>query len=182
MWSQAELRAFREALGAGQVTAAPAEGQYGYCVDPFNEAALAKLVARKQRDASKGFILLVPDVAALAQVCAPLDSTAQAAIERYWQVGQAPTTLLLSPIQTLPALLSGTFSTIAVRCPQVDYVQEYLQAWGKPLVSTSLNVAGAEPAVQAVEVPTDIAALTLAEPLSGASSRIYDPLTERFLR
>ena len=182
MWQVSELELFVSALQAGEVVAAPAEGVYGYCADPFNPAALARLLELKKRDANKGFILLVPDAAALARVCAPLDTASAQAVETYWQPEQPPTTLLLPPRPELPPFLRGTFPTIAVRMPHVAYVQNYLQAWGGPLVSTSLNVSGAAPAITAAEVPSGIVTLTLPEALSGRASRIFDPVTGRWIR
>ena len=76
----------------------------------------------------------------------------------------------------------GGFDTVSVRLPQVDYMQQYMQAWGKPLVSTSLNIAGEPPATEVTDAPAGVAALTLPEPLHGQPSRIYNPATEEFLR
>ena len=46
-------------------------------------------------------------------------------------------------------------------------MQEYLAAWGHPLVSTSLNNSGEAPATEVSTIPADVVALTLPRPLSG---------------
>lgn len=186
------------ALRAGQITAAPAEGVYGYCADPFNPAALQSLLELKQRDPSKGFILLVSNpyqLASVANLTYPQDTKINTAITRaigtYFPFKstpeQAPTTLILPAAANLNPLLTGKkssfkFPTVAVRVPTQPYMLEYLQAFGGPLVSTSLNVSGQPPATQIGQIPPEITALTWPEQLSGQPSRIFNPLNGEWLR
>lgn len=182
VWSQTDLTRWRDALRRGEVCAAPAEGVYGYVADPFNLSALQHLLETKNRAPTKGYIVLIGNLAQLEQLCPPLPEACQTAIATYWQAGQAPTTLVVPALPTLPKLLTGGLSTIAVRLPQVAYMQEYLTAAGQPIVSTSLNTSGEPPATRAEEVPADIPSLTLPQPLSGTPSRIFNPLSGVWLR
>ena len=182
MFPGESLRHWAEALRAGEVAAAPAEGVYGYCCDPFNETALRTLMVLKQRDASKGLIVLVQSEAQLARVCSPLGDSEHEAIRAWWAPGQPPTTLILPAGEGLSRLLTGGRGTLAVRCPLVEYMREYLTAWGGPLVSTSLNIGGEAPATCAGQIPPNVVALTLAFPLSGTPSRIFDCAGKRWLR
>jgi L-threonylcarbamoyladenylate synthase len=180
-WNPAQLAPWLAALKAGEVAAAPAEGVYGYVADPFNPKALQKLIQLKQRDPAKGFIVLIDQLAQLQQLCPqPLPPYAAAATRSHWPY--PPVTLILPALPTLPPLLTGGTTTIAVRYPAVDYMLEYLAAFGGPLVSTSLNISGEPPAIQASQIAADVPALTLAEPLSGRPSRIYDPEKSLWLR
>lgn len=181
-WSQPQLEAWCAVLHAGGVAVAPAEGVYGYCADPFNPVALEALMARKQRDASKGLIVLVSDIAQLARLCPPLPERCQQAIAIHWQAGQPPTTLILPVLNTLPPLLTGAHGTLAIRLPHTPYMQEYLAAYGGPLVSTSCNISGQPAAMMASQLPEGVPALTLPAALSGTPSRIFNPLTGRWLR
>jgi tRNA A37 threonylcarbamoyladenosine synthetase subunit TsaC/SUA5/YrdC len=79
-------------------------------------------------------------------------------------------------------LLTGDFGTLAIRLPQPAYMQAYLQAAAIPLVSTSLNISGEAPATHAAAIPTGTPSLTLNEPLSGTPSRIFNPMTNQWLR
>lgn len=179
-----QLQPWLKALKSGEVAAAPAEGVYGYVADPFDDSALRNLLALKQRDAGKGLIVLVPNVANLNYICPRhLPPAAQIAIGAYMPCpADRPVTLILPALKTLSALLTGGNATVAVRCPGTPYMQAYLQAWGGPLVSTSLNTSGEAPAVSAAQIPQDIPALTLPQNLSGTSSRIYSPLANAWLR
>jgi L-threonylcarbamoyladenylate synthase len=181
-WNPPELKDWAAALRLGQVCAAPAEGVYGYVADPFNLTALQTLLEAKNRAPTKGYIVLVQTTAQLKLLCPPLPQTCTEAIATYWQPGQPPTTLVLPALPTLPPLLTGGLPTIAVRLPQPEYMQTYLQAAGQPIVSTSLNMSGEPPATRAEEVPTDIPALTLLQPLSGTPSRIFNPTENKWLR
>jgi L-threonylcarbamoyladenylate synthase len=49
------------AIGAGGVIAYPTEAVWGLGCDPFNEAAVMRLLAIKQRDVAKGLILVAGD-------------------------------------------------------------------------------------------------------------------------
>lgn len=188
----AALVTWLAALRAGQIAAAPAEGVYGYCADPFNPAALQALIALKQRNPAKGFIMLVSNpyqLAAVANLASPQPAVAKA-IATYFPFDdspQLPTTLILPAAQGLNPALTGAHSasghpTVAVRAPTCAYMREYLQAFGGPLVSTSLNLSGQPPATHALQIPADIPALTLPQPLSGTPSRIFNPLQNEWLR
>jgi L-threonylcarbamoyladenylate synthase len=176
------LRSWLTALQAGEVVVAPAEGVYGYCCDPFSEAALFKLMDLKQRSPQKGLIVLVQRERQLREVCAPLGHAEREAIATYWAKGQPPTTLVLPAKYALSPLLTGGRDTLAIRRPRVGYMREYLAAWGRPLVSTSLNKSGEAPATEASAIPARVVALTLPVPLSGIPSRIYDCAERRWVR
>ncbi len=180
MWSEEALTPWLAALKAGEIAAAPAEGVYGYCCDPFNETALEKLVALKGRDSGKGFITLIGDLAQLPQLVeAEALASVQKAASTHWP---GPVTLICPKKPGLPQLLTGAFPTIAVRLPSEPYMKEYLAAWGQPLVSTSLNRSGEEPVLSGANVPADIPALTLPQPLAGKPSMIIDVVSGARIR
>ncbi len=181
-WPPTTLTNWLAALRAGEVVAAPAEGVYGYCCDPFNETALCKLMDIKQRSARKGLIVLIQHERQLGAVCDRLGKVEREAIATYWVDGQPPTTLILPAKQGLSQLLTGGRDTLAVRYARAGYMQEYLGAWGHPLVSTSLNSSGETPATEVSTIPADVVALTLPRPLSGIPSRIYDCAGRRWVR
>jgi L-threonylcarbamoyladenylate synthase len=181
-WQPLDLKNWLAALSAGEVVAAPAEGVYSYCRDPFSEAALRGLINVKQRDPRKGLIVLIRHECELGELCAALGDTELDAIATYRAKGQPPTTLILPAKQALSPLLTGGRDTLAIRRARVDSMLEYLAAWGRPLVSTSLNNSGEAPATEAAAIPAGVAALTLPTPLSGIASRIYDCAGKRWVR
>ncbi|MFZ2619609.1 MAG: Sua5/YciO/YrdC/YwlC family protein [Alphaproteobacteria bacterium] len=191
MWPAADLQAFCAALANGAIAAAPAEGVYGYVADPAQPQSLEKLHKLKARSPHKaGYILLLPDATWLAKLAPALPAAVQAAVETYWPCPQHHAVTLLIP--TTPAHFPYSADLIpqspdgqhyfAARVPATAYMQTYLQAWGKPLISTSLNVSGEPPVTHARHLPHGMVSLTLAEELSGNASRIFNPLMGVWLR
>lgn len=180
-WSLEQLQPWLKTLHNGGIAAAPAEGMYGYVANPFNPQALEKLFEIKQRNAAKGFIVLISSLKQLETLTPhPLEEPYKSAIRRHWPY--PPVTLVLPALPSLPPLLTGGLPTLAIRYPHKDYILEYLDAFGGPLVSTSLNISGQPPATSAQQIPAHIPALTLPKPLSGRPSRIYNPLEDAWLR
>lgn len=166
-------------LTAGEVIAAPAEGVYGYCADPFNPRGLEKLLALKQRDPKKGFVILVPGLKTLGTLCPPFSCAIDDLFDLHWP-GQ--TTLVLPALPTVPYLLTGGRGTVAVRLPKAPHVLRYLKPWGRALVSTSANLTGEAPITDGNLLPADVFALKLPQPLPGGVSRVIDARTGERLR
>lgn len=182
-WPENTLSEWKKALQNGQVAAAPAEGVYGYCANPFNPQALVNLLEIKQRNLQKGFILLISHLNQLTALCQDIDMANEKhitqAVVTHWP---GPVTLILPARAELPEALTGGQNTLAIRLPSEPYMIEYINYFGGPLVSTSLNLSGQPPATQASQIPPEIPALTLSQPLSGQPSRIFNPLTNQWLR
>ena len=184
MWKENELSTWCQTLKNGEITAAPAEGVYGYCADPFNKEALTKLNEIKKRNQKKGFIILLPNTTHLKKITTNLSQNAQNAINKYWNNPQntEAITILLPASSTINQLITGNFSTIAVRIPKTAYMQEYMKVWGGPLISTSLNTSGKQPATNAKNIPQNITSLLLEKDLIGQPSKIYNPEKNEWLR
>lgn len=164
----------------GEIVAAPTEGVYGYCADPINPQKLEKILEVKQRSLKKGLIVLVSQLSQLGQFSPEfLPEECQSAISTYWP---GAVTILLPALLSLPSILTGGLSTIAVRFPSCPYMLEYLETHGGPLCSTSLNISGEPPAIAMEQIPKAVPALTLPTPLSGWVSRIFDPVANSWLR
>ncbi len=136
------------ALRRGGVIAYPTEGVWGLGCDPFDAIAVRKLLAIKQREESKGLILIA---AHLAQIEALIDAHALPA-ERLQEVlasWPGPHTWLMPCVASVPAWVRGAHATQALRVSAHPDVVALCEAFGGPLVSTSANLAGAEPAREA---------------------------------
>jgi len=170
-YTAADLTQFTETLKSGGVAAAPAEGVYGYCCDPFSEKGLKGIVNLKQRTPEKGFVVLISDLKQLEQLCPSLTCQQHEMIDLHWP-GQ--TTLVFPVKDGLPQLLTGGFNTIAIRYPKAPYMLEYLKAWGGPVVSTSANISGEPPIYKQEDLPQGVFALSAPLPLKGGVSKLID--------
>ena len=189
-WTKQQLVDWCTALERGEVTAAPAEGVYGYCADPFHPQAVAHINTLKKRDPSKGFLLLLPNAAWIPKVAPNFPEISASFPENSLQLLEENTpTPEGNPITFVIPLknqglhyLTGGKDSIALRIPACNYMQEYLSEWGKPLVSTSLNITGEAPVVDGKDIVEGIHKLILKDPLKGKSSKIYDLLTGEWVR
>lgn len=134
------LRQIRDRVLAGGVGAYPTEGVWGLGCDPWNEDALARLIALKGRGSEKGLIVIAADPEQLEGLVEwPSSSKACDEILATWP---GPVTWVMPASPTLPPLLTGGRNTIAVRVTHHQPVIDLCQSVGLPLVSTSANRSG----------------------------------------
>jgi L-threonylcarbamoyladenylate synthase len=139
-------------LHTGGVIAYPTEGVWGLGCDPFDEAAVLRILRMKQRPVEKGLILVAAGIDQIAALLVPLTSPERATVLATWP---GPTTWLLpDPEQIIPAWIKGKFATVAVRVSAHPGVVRLCRAFGGPLVSTSANPADAPPATSRLRVLT----------------------------
>jgi L-threonylcarbamoyladenylate synthase len=149
------LDAAARTLRAGGVIAYPTEAVWGLGCDPFNEPALARLLAIKQRPVAKGMIVIA---ARPAQVERYLRWNALAP-ERREQVlasWPGPNTWLIPCTDAVPPGLRGEHDTLAVRVTAHPVATALCEAFGGPIVSTSANRAGEPPARRIEDINHDV--------------------------
>jgi len=182
------LRTAAAALRAGGVVAYPTEAVYGLGCDPRQAAALARLLALKQRPAERGLILIASEFDQLAPFLAPLDAAREARCAATWP---GPVTWAWPAAPDLPAALTGGRGTLAVRVTAHPVAAALCRAFGGALVSTSANPHGSPPARDADAVRTAFGAAfgaaldaVLDGPCGGAvgPTEIRDALTGAVLR
>ena len=176
MWAPSKLERWKLALMRDDVVVAPAEGVYGYCCDPFNDVALQKILSLKGRAPGKGLVVLVRNSRDLARFVdfSEYANDISNAMAAYWP---GHVTLIMPAKSTISDMITGGRGTVAIRLVSTDYMLEYLNRWGGPLVSTSLNVTGQPPVRRAERIPPGAIALPLKHRLSGDVSRIFNVVT-----
>lgn len=131
-------------LKQGEVIAYPTEAVFGLGCDPFNDNAIKKLLALKQRPVEKGLILIAPTLNYFDQI---IDfakiSTEQ--LQRLQQINEQPTTWIVPVKSTVSSLLTGKFHSIAIRLCQHPAVVQLCQQANMPITSTSANLSGQPP-------------------------------------
>ena len=134
-----------DALRRGGVIAYPTEAVWGLGCDPFDEAAVLRLLAIKQRPVDKGVILIA---AARSQFDGLLDWEALAATQRDRVITSwpGPNTWIVPTSSRVPRWITGAHDGVAVRVSAHPEVVALCEAFGGPLVSTSANLAGEPPA------------------------------------
>ena len=135
----------------GGVIAYPTEAVYGLGCDPDNDQAIQKLLDVKQRPWQKGLILVASEFGQLVPYIDVTKLTEQqlALAHSKWP---GPFTFVMPVLPHVSKRLCGEFESIAVRVSAHEGVQALCQTLGKPLVSTSANLAGEPPALTANEI------------------------------
>ncbi|MBM6552259.1 L-threonylcarbamoyladenylate synthase [Marinomonas ostreistagni] len=138
-------------LRDGGVVAYPTEAVWGLGCDPFNKAAVERILTLKSRPVEKGLIL----VAGAAQHLEPWREILEyPAFTRLIEVTERPTSWVVPDTLITPDWVRGQHSGVAIRLSQHEPVQTLCMAYNGVLVSTSANPAGLEPARSKEEVMT----------------------------
>lgn len=125
-----------DVLLRGGVIAYPTEGVFGLGCMPDDVLAVARIVEIKERDASKGLILVaankgqLQDWADLGDKSLPDPDPAH------------PVTWIVPPGSSVTPLLRGEHATIAVRITTNPVARALCEIVDSPLVSTSANRSG----------------------------------------
>ena len=125
-----------DALLGGGVITCPTEGVFGLSCMPDDLAAVARLLAVKRRDPTKGLIL----IAASAEQLEPWIDTAGQALPA--PDPAHPVTWIVNAAPDVSTLLRGEHRGIAVRITTNPIARAICNAVDSPIVSTSANLAG----------------------------------------
>lgn len=138
------------AVQQGGVIAYPTEAVYGLGCNPASLTAVQRILAIKQRPAWKGLILIAAELQQLEPFLLPLDEVLLRRILPTWPGG---VTWLLPVREAVSPLIRGKHNTLAVRVTDHPTCRLLCNQLGHPLISTSANRSGKQPArcVQAVE-------------------------------
>ncbi len=130
-----------EVIRSGGIVAYPTEAVWGLGCDPFDEGAVHRLLAIKQRPVEKGLIL----IAATLEQLRPLIDFAAVPTDRLTEVLSSwpgPHTWVMPATAQAPRWITGRHRGIAVRVSEHPVVVGLCQAYGGALVSTSANLSG----------------------------------------
>ena len=116
----------------------PADTIYGIGCDATSEKAVQKIYKIKQRQESKSLIVLVNSFEMLENYVDEIPLK----IKEYLQNTNKPTTVIYSNPKNLARNVVANDNTIAIRIVSKGFVNELLQDFKKPIVSTSANISG----------------------------------------
>lgn len=126
-------------LSNGGVIAYPTEAVYGLGCDPFNETAVRRLLAIKQRPVGQGLILIAADWQQVSPLVENIPAERQALVQASWP---GPITWVFPASPLVPSWITGDHSSVAIRITAYSIAKQLCQRFNKPLVSTSANLSG----------------------------------------
>lgn len=142
------LRRAMDALEDGGIVACPTEAVWGLSCDPLNRSACLRLLDIKQRDWRKGLILVTAHFDDLPMF---VELPSNSAMKRATATWPGPATWIFPASPDAPPWLTGEHDGIAVRVTAHPLLRALCSRFG-PLVSTSANRSGREPARSVAEV------------------------------
>lgn len=162
-----------EQLRQGGVIGYATEAVFGLGCDPDNGEAVGRLLEIKQRPIEKGLVLIAAD---FSQLVPYLDLAAlpEGRLEVILNSWPGPFTWVIPAKPEVPAWLKGRFDSLAVRVTAHPQVHDLCLAFGKPLVSSSANKTGEQPARNATQLAQQMGA-ELDYILSGQTDGLANP-------
>jgi L-threonylcarbamoyladenylate synthase len=125
-------------LKKGGVILYPTDTIWGLGCDATNELAVSSIYATKQRDESKSMLILVDSLEMLKLYVDYIPDVAYQLID----ATTTPLTIIYPKGKNLAKNLFATDGSIGVRIVKNDFCFEMIREFGKPVVSTSANLAG----------------------------------------
>ncbi len=139
-------------LREGGVIAYATEAVYGLGCDPQQLSAVERILQLKQRDKSKGLILVAASLEQFAPYIQPLSEPVKNKLLHAWQQQDKAITWLVPARESVSEYLRGQYSSIAIRVSHHPQVKQLCQQFNGAIVSTSANISSNEPARTAAEV------------------------------
>lgn len=140
-------------LSAGNLVIAPTDTIYGILAGATSLAAIQKVFAAKRRDQNKALIVLVSDLAMLQNYVTILSPLEQKIIERYTP---GRLTILLPHNANIPPQVTGGRDLVGIRIPDHAELRQIIHQFGKPIISTSANLAGEDPITNPQELRPEL--------------------------
>ncbi|MBL4744942.1 MAG: threonylcarbamoyl-AMP synthase [Flavobacteriaceae bacterium] len=118
----------------------PTDTVWGIGCDATSEVAVQKIFEIKQRAESKSLIILVDGVEMLKEYVSDIPEKVIELLKNT----QKPTTIIYKNPRGLAENVIAEDNTVAIRIVKHAFCEQLINAFGKPIVSTSANVSGAE--------------------------------------
>jgi len=162
-------------LRDGKVIVLPTDTLPGYSADATMPEAVAAISKLKNRPLDKAFLLLVPDFLTAEKLC-HFGIAARRLVHAFWP---GPLTMLLPRKKGVLPEFFPYEAKLAVRMPGDPLLIKLLHAYGRPLVSTSINSSGDRPLTSLAAINSALAAKNIliveaVSPLSAVPSTIVD--------
>lgn len=182
-----EIQKALEVLRNGGIILYPTDTVWGIGCDATDPEAVAKVYAIKNREDSKSLVLLASD---MDMICRYVREVPEMAVQLV-EVNDKPMTIIYhgavagpSPVtssaveRSLPkadrrCLAFNTVAedgTVGIRIPMMDFCQQLVAKFGRPIVSTSANISGE---------PTPKKFAEISEQIKSAVDHIVEPSLER---
>ena len=173
-----EIQKALEVLRSGGVILYPTDTVWGIGCDATDPEAVAKVYAIKNREDSKSLVLLASD---MDMICRYVKDIPEMAVQLV-EVNDKPMTIIYpgavagekgcmkADRRCLAANAVAEDGTVGIRVPMMDFCQQLVAKFGRPIVSTSANISGEATPKKFAEISDQI---------KSAVDHIVEPSLER---
>lgn len=172
-----EIQKALEVLRKGGIILYPTDTVWGIGCDATDPEAVAKIYAIKRREDSKSLVLLASD---MDMICRYVKEIPEMAVQLV-EVNDKPMTIIY------PDAIAGSQSdkasrnclayntvaedgTVGIRVPMMEFCQQLVSRFGRPIVSTSANISGEATPKKFAEISQEI---------KDAVDHVVDPALEK---
>jgi len=140
-----EIKKAVEILKQGGIIAYPTDTLFGVGCDATNIEAVKKLIKLKRRD-KKPMSIACSDMV-MVEYYADISKVEREMLERFLP---GPFTFLLNKMENVLDIVTAESKKVGVRIPDYPKIIKILSVFGKPIISTSANLAG-EPDIESLD-------------------------------
>ena len=140
---EGEIQKALRVLRSGGTILCPTDTLWGISCDATNPIAVEKIFKIKERDPSKGLIVLIDDEKWLNKYVKEVPAIAWDLIE----ISDKPLSIIYDNARGIAANALATDGSIAIRLCKDESCKKLIYKFGKPIISTSANSSG-DPAPQ----------------------------------
>ena len=141
------------ALSEGGVVALPTDTLYGLSANALDETAASKVFSVKGRQEFSPLPVFVSDTSGLHVYGRDIPDLAERLAEEFWP---GKLTIVVRKSMLIPAVVSGGFDTVGLRCPDHPVPRDVVRELGAPITATSANVSGKPPLTSARNVAHEL--------------------------
>lgn len=134
-----QIKEVANIIKAGGIVIIPTDTVYGIAADALNEKAVKKIYEIKKRKTSNPCSILVSNIDMIKKVVKDISSKEEKIINNFFP---GPITLVIKKNGEIPDVVTSGLDTIGIRMPNDEFLLKVIDIIGKPIVATSLNVAG----------------------------------------
>jgi L-threonylcarbamoyladenylate synthase len=147
-----EIKLCTEVLHRGGTILYPTDTVWGIGCDATNAGAVDEVYRIKRRKDSKAMLVLVDSIEMISDYVEEIPGAALEILE----INDSPLTIIYPGARGLAGNLPGEDGSIGIRITSEPFSRELIKAFGKPVVSSSANLAGHPAPANFAEIPEDI--------------------------
>jgi len=138
MLTEKHLKDAIKAVKFGDVIAYPTESVFGLGCDPFNQAAVIKLLTLKQRPIEQGLILIASNIRQVLPLIQPQEPNDLARALKTWPGHH---TWVFPQSKLVPNWITGHYNKVAIRLSNHPVVIQLCNHLNHAMVSSSANIS-----------------------------------------